>query len=308
LQRPGHGDSHRQILRRLERAAAAGLRMRGQVAPRPVGLLMSLRGRVHPLAGSPTFQRIAASPAAGSNAGAGPASSAADAALIAALADGATRTQILTELRAADSIVDRFAHAFELGDPPCWDADVARSLRALTAARGVDAIEVAYDIIAAGGTIYAPVANFNDGNLDAVREMLTHELTVPGLGDGGAHCTMIGDFDFPTFLASYWTRDVAPEWRMPIEWAVRQQCADTADLVGLSDRGRLLPGMRADVNIIDFASLGASAPKIVNDLPGNAKRLVSSAAGYVATLVAGEVTFEHGVHTGALNGAVARSR
>ena len=62
------------------------------------------------------------------------------------------------------------------------------------------AVDVAYDIIAGGGMIFVPVANFVDGDLRAHREMLVHPLTVPGLGDGGAHCTMIADFDFPTFL------------------------------------------------------------------------------------------------------------
>ena len=70
--------------------------------------------------------------------------------------------------------------------------------------------------------------------------MLVHERTVPGLSDGGAHCTMVADFDYPTFLLSYWGRDAGAEERLPVELVVKQQCADTAALLGFSDRGILV--------------------------------------------------------------------
>lgn len=293
LQRPGQpSDGYREILRRLEAADAAGLRMRGQVAPRPVGLLMSLAGRVHPLLGSATYRSVAAD---------------AGADLLRRLREPDVRERVLTELRSSGpDPVARFGHAFELGDPPRWDADVRRSLTALAAARNADRVEVAYDVVAGGGTIYTPVANFTDGDLSAVRDMLVHPLTVPGLGDGGAHCTLIADFDFPTFLLSYWARDVAEEQRLPVEWVVKRQCADTAALVGLTDRGVLAPGMKADINLIDFERLESTAPRIAKDLPSGGPRLLSQGVGYVATIVSGQVAFERGEHTGALAGALVR--
>jgi N-acyl-D-aspartate/D-glutamate deacylase len=292
LQRFGQPSSqYRTILDGIERAVADGLAMRGQVAARPVGLLMSLKGRVHPLLGSPTYQAMAGRPYADR---------------LAALAEPATRTRILEELHAGEDPMSRFVHAFELGDPPQWTFAPERSIRHQAAARRLPAVDVAYDVIAAGGMIFVPVANFVDGDLDAHREMLVHPLTVPGLGDGGAHCTMIADFDFPTFLLSYWARDAAEDQRVPVEWAIKRQCADTAALVGLGDRGILAPGKKADVNLIDLAALAPTAPRIIEDLPGGGSRLVSGAVGYVTTVVSGQVAFEGGVHTGALEGALVR--
>ncbi len=137
--------------------------------------------------------------------------------------------------------------------------------------------------------------------------MLLHERTVPGLSDGGAHCTMIADFDYPTFLLSYWARDVAADERLPVEVVIKQQCADTAALLGFSDRGVLAAGKRADLNLIDLAAVGSTYPAMRTDLPGGGSRLVGQGKGYVATLVAGEVTFEHGRHTGAAPGRLVRS-
>ena len=69
--------------------------------------------------------------------------------------------------------------------------------------------DLAYDIVSAGGIVYVPISNYVDGDLRAAHEMLVHPRTVPGLSDGGAHCTMIADFDYPTFLLGYWGRDAA---------------------------------------------------------------------------------------------------
>ena len=130
--------------------------------------------------------------------------------------------------------------------------------------------------------------------------MLTHPLTVPGLGDAGAHCTMICDGSFPTYLLEFWGRDASSAERLPVEWIVKQQCADTAALVGLHDRGVLAPGERADLNIVDFDALAIGAPEMLHDLPTGGKRLVQRAIGYRATLVAGETVMRDGEPTGAL--------
>ena len=64
----------------------------------------------------------------------------------------------------------------------------------------------------------------------------------------------------------------------------------------------LAPGYRADVNVIDFERLTARRPEMQHDLPAGGKRLVQAADGYVATLVAGEVTYENGEARGPLPG------
>jgi N-acyl-D-aspartate/D-glutamate deacylase len=136
--------------------------------------------------------------------------------------------------------------------------------------------------------------------------MLLHPCTVPGLSDGGAHCTNVADFDYPTFLLSHWAREAPADQRIPVERVVKLQCADTANLVGLHDRGVLARGKRADVNLIDLSAVGSTFPTIVNDLPGGGSRLVSRGTGYVATIVGGQVCFEDGLHTGAMAGGLVR--
>jgi N-acyl-D-aspartate/D-glutamate deacylase len=148
--------------------------------------------------------------------------------------------------------------------------------------------------------------NYIEADMRAVRDMLVHPNTVPGLGDAGAHCTMICDGSFPTYLLSYWGRDAPSDTRLPVEWIVKQQCADTAALVGLRDRGLLAPGYRADVNIVDHDRIGLSPPEMRYDLPAGGRRLVQKATGYVTTLVAGKVAFVDGEPTGVLAGRLVR--
>ena len=169
--------------------------------------------------------------------------------------------------------MSRFPRAFELSDPPRYDQRPSEALAERAAAAGVTVIDLAYDIVSAGGIVYVPISNYVDGDLRAAHEMLVHPRTVPGLSDGGAHCTMIADFDYPTFLLGYWGRDAPADLRLPVEAVVKQQCADTAALVGLHDRGVLAPGKRADVNLIALSEVGSTFPTIVDDLPGGGSRL-----------------------------------
>lgn len=157
-----------------------------------------------------------------------------------------------------------------------------------------------------GGLLYFPMLNYNDGNLDAVGEMLARTDTVPALGDGGAHCGAICDASFPTTLLTHWGRDRRRGEMFAIPWLVRRHTADTARAVGLLDRGLLRPGYRADVNVIDFDALAADHPEVRYDLPTGGRRLMQTATGYVATVVAGEVVLENGEHTGALPGRLVR--
>ena len=76
---------------------------------------------------------------------------------------------------------------------------------------------------------------------------------------------------------------------------------------GFRDRGRLRPGLRADLNLIDFEALRLHQPEIVHDLPTGARRLVQRVDGYRATLVAGTPVFEHGEDTGARPGRLVRA-
>ena len=82
--------------------------------------------------------------------------------------------------------------------------------------------------------------------------------------------------------------------------AVHGRVADQMDLTVLA------PGLKADINVIDFENLQILAPEMIFDLPADGRRLVQRAEGYRATVVSGVVTFENGEATGELPGRLVR--
>ncbi|MEC7879376.1 MAG: amidohydrolase family protein, partial [Actinomycetota bacterium] len=129
---------------------------------------------------------------------------------------------------------------------------------------------------------------------------------VSGLSDGGAHCGMICDASIPTFMLSHWARDRSRGEKLPLEWVVKKQTNDTATLYGLTDRGVIQEGKRADLNVIDFPTLNLSGPKMVHDLPAGGRRLLQEATGYDYTIVAGQITRKQGQETGLRPGRLIR--
>ena len=153
--------------------------------------------------------------------------------------------------------------------------------------------------------LYLTFANYARGNLDAVKEMLAHPHTIPGLSDGGAHVGTICDGSFPTTLLEHWARDRGAAG-LSLEFVIQRQARDTSRAVGLCDRGVLAPGYRADINVIDMTALRLHRPTMLFDLPAGGRRLVQRADGYLHTIVAGQETYRNGVATAALPGRLVR--
>jgi N-acyl-D-aspartate/D-glutamate deacylase len=184
------------------------------------------------------------------------------------------------------------------------------SVKALADAAGVSTFEMAYDLLNENGgtaSLMFPTLNYVGENHDVIYEMLTHPAAINGLSDGGAHVRMICDASIPTYLLTHWARDRERGPKLSIEEAVRIQTTATAEVIGLSDRGQVAEGMRADINVIDFENLRLNAPHAENDLPAGGRRLLQSADGYVATIVNGAVTRRNGVDTGARPGRLVRA-
>jgi N-acyl-D-aspartate/D-glutamate deacylase len=108
-------------------------------------------------------------------------------------------------------------------------------------------------------------------------------------------------------MLSHWGRDRRRGPKLPLELLVKRQTSETADFFGFSDRGRLAPGLRADINLIDFNRLRLYQPELIHDMPAGGRRFVQRVDGYEATLADGTVTFERGEHTGALPGRLLRA-
>ena len=149
--------------------------------------------------------------------------------------------------------------------------------------------------------------NYSQLSCEPIREMLLHPRAVLGLGDGGAHCGIICDASIPTFMLSHWARDRKRGPTLPLELVIRRMTRDTAELFGLRDRGMVAVGQRADLNLVDFASVQLEPPRMVQDLPAGGARFVQRARGYEATIVAGELVSRRGEATGALPGRLIRA-
>lgn len=283
----------------LEQGVADGLPMRGQVGSRPVGVLLGLELTLNPLSGHPSFAKIADLPLNKK---------------VAALRNPTLRAQLLTEEAGSKNpfvraLLANFGKIFVLGDPPDYEPTEDKTVAAIAKNRGVSEVEVALDLMLENngrGVLYFPFLNFADGNLDSTRTMLESNATLPGLSDGGAHVGMICDGSFPTTLLTHWGRDRTRGDKLPLELLIKKQSCDTAHWVGLHDRGVLMPGYRADINVIDFDKLRLHLPEINYDLPAGGRRLMQRATGYTATLVAGEVTYLDGTPTDAKPGKLVR--
>ena len=295
----GDRDAWRKSLAALSQAAADGLPMRAQVAPRPVGMFYGLDLSFHAFAYHPSYKAIAHLPLAER---------------VARLRDPAMRARLLAEQPEDTNPVNlktvkSFQYSYVWGSDADYEPDLSQRLDRLSNAAGQSIEAFTYDLLLADdghALFYQPGANYRDGNLDAVRTMLGHPQAVVGLADGGAHYGMICDASFPTSYLARWARDAAEADRIPLPQAVAALTSVPANLAGLSDRGRLVPGAKADINLIDLARLQVHVPTVVHDLPAGGRRMHQRASGYVATIVSGTVTYRHGEATGALPGRLVR--
>ena len=198
---------------------------------------------------------------------------------------------------------------FALDDVVDYEPGPELTFAALAAAAGVDPLERMYDFLCDGegaGVAVLLGAGYVDGNLDAMREMLTSPVTVTGLADAGAHVKLICDGSAPSTQLTLWTRDRTRGATIPLEFVVEKQTRRNARLYGLRDRGTLEVGMRADVNVIDLDRLTVRRPVAHADLPAGGFRFLQPVEGYVATFVNGVQTRSHDTDTGARPGRLLR--
>jgi len=297
-QRHDRTEAWKDLLSLSAKAAADGLPIRCVAPPRPIGALLGLTGSQNPFAGTRTFRSIAELPLEQK---------------VAAMRNPEMRAKILSEDPTEFntwSLLSRvgFERMFHFSDPLNYTPSRDDSITAIAQRQGRTPQEVAYDMLVADGGkgfIFACLVNYANYDLEAVKEMYSRQHVIPGLSDGGAHVAFISDASFPTFLFSYWGRDRGAD-RMSIPDLVRRQTREPARFAGLHDRGVLAPGMKADINVIDFDHLSLDRPEMVVDLPAGGRRLMQKARGYRATIKAGQVTYRDGVATGALPGGLVR--
>jgi N-acyl-D-aspartate/D-glutamate deacylase len=301
VQSSGDPDQWRRLLRASEVDRAEGGMLTPQIAPRPAGLLLGFESSVHPFMLHKNIWPLFALSVEERRA---------------ELAKPEVRASVLAEppdysplTGVPAMIMNGFDQMFVLGEDPDYEPAPDQSIAAIAEREGLTPQEVAYDVMASHGgegLIFLPMLGYVDKDLDATAEMMRHPNSIYGLADGGAHVGMISDASIPTFLLTHWARDRSRGERIPIEELVENQTRRTAQCYGLNDRGVVAPGMKADLNVIDFDNLRVHAPRIAYDLPAGGKRFLQEITGYHSTICSGEVIYRHGKATGRMPGRLIR--
>jgi N-acyl-D-aspartate/D-glutamate deacylase len=293
-------DLWKQVIAKLDEDRANGVPIVAQVHGRTVGLLMCLEGSYHPLMFHPAYQEIAGLPLVER---------------CAAMRNGPIRQRIIDEVPDDGGFFERavldVTHkiwAVADGDID-YEPSPDEAVGAVANRTGTSPMALMIDqlLTADGhGMLYSPFFNYSYGDLSFVYEAHMNPSTRMGLADAGAHVRVICDGGTPTFMLTHWTRDRTRGPKMPLEYVIHRQTRQTAELYGLGDRGLLAPGMRADVNVIDYEALTFGKPRMAWDLPGGAPRLVQKASGYRHTFCAGVETVTNDEFTGELPGRLVR--
>ena len=300
-----------ELIRRSEALKADGVDARMQVAPRAIGVFLGFQATFHPFMGYPAYKAIADKPfeerlaimktedfkaeilSQETDKLSGPGSS------IPPLAD-----MLMEHI---DFVAEKF---FQLGDPPDYEQPSERSLAAQARAEDKPLMQKIYEVLLERDgqeLIYLPLYNYTELSYENVLKMMRHPQALYGLSDGGAHVGTVCDASFPTYMLTHWTRDRTRGEKIALEEAVRMLTGAQADFMGMSDRGYVRKGLKADLNVIDLDALQLEPPHMVADLPAGGQRLLQGARGYRVTLVAGVPVIEDDRLTGEKPGRLYRA-
>ncbi|HEX4211021.1 MAG TPA: amidohydrolase family protein [Candidatus Binataceae bacterium] len=292
----------REQMRIVEAAAQAGERLTPQVFARPICTLFSIAGD-HPFTFLPSYAALKDLPLDER---------------LRSMRSPEVKRRLLADVdpnKTGMSLIYQnpliWQRTYPMGTPLSYTPAEKDSIANIAKRQERDPREVAYDLLLENDgrafLMYA-AANYAEGNPDALHEMLSHPLAVLGGSDAGAHVRVICDASIPTYMMTKWSREhrAGDAHHLPIERVIKKMTSETARLYGMFDRGTLEPGMKANLNLIDYDNLAIEHPEMVKDLPGGMPRLMQKARGYVATFVNGEMIQENGRETGARPGKVVR--
>ena len=305
VQNGNRPDQWRNCLNLVEQANNDGINITPQIATRPIGFVTSLRS-YHMFQRRETYLKLAQLPFEQ---------------MLAEMRKPEVKAAILADKDVPPDQPGVMANVyglmamaapgmFPIEMPINYEPEPNGNFAALAAAAGKEIPEFVYDYLTGGnGDQFAILlgANFVDGSFSVMEDMIAHPNTTIGLSDAGAHVNLIFDAVGPTYQLTHWVRDRSRGPRFPIELMVRKQTKTNADLFGLSDRGSLEVGKKADINVFDLDRLGLGPLNVQHDLPAGGSRILQSGQGYLNTFVAGVKTRENDQDTGARPGTVIRA-
>jgi len=153
---------------------------------------------------------------------------------------------------------------------------------------GKHPIDAMLDIAVSGGLKVGFATKLLETPPEAMKEIATSPMALPGVSDGGAHTKFVTTARYPTELLSLWVRE---HGIMSLEEAHWRLSGYPAMAAGLRDRGVLREGAPADVVVYDYERLDSGPQERLWDYPAGEMRLVQKAVGYEHTIVNGVETF-----------------
>jgi N-acyl-D-aspartate/D-glutamate deacylase len=298
-------DKWREAIAQVREANNTGARVFPQVGSRPTGIVLGLE-TYHPWMLKPRYQKLKQLSVNER---------------LAEMRKPEVRQAILQEDNEIDGVPMgsmefgvahaelRYEYTFPLTSQSTYEPTSKESIGTMAEGTNQPPEAVLYDYLMAepGRMAIMFFTNYSDFSLDAVREMQMDEATVTGLSDAGAHVSVIFDAVNPTYQLSYWIRDRERGETLPLSHVIHRATRKNAELFGFSDRGLIAPGMKADINVIDYDHLALTDLELRHDLPAGGRRLMQGARGYLATLIDGIVTRRDDEDTGARPGRLLRS-
>ena len=288
----------REQLDFIKRVNGRGGKMRAQVAGRGVCVMMGFFN-TNPFMYRPSFIEVTRCPKEE---------------WLEQLRNAETRAQILSEADPADEplpamLKSSWHTVFDMDNSIDYEPVHAQSIEAIARSQGRTEEEVAYDLLldyGEQGFLLAPLLNYASGDLGPTREMLHDPAAVLSSSDAGAHVNTVCDGAIYSFMLTHWGRDRTRGEKISLPKLIRLMTSEPARSFSITDRGELLPGQKADINVIDMDKLKVHPAYLAHDLPGGAARLMQSASGYRATVVSGVITRQNDEDTGARPGRLLR--
>ena len=298
LQRDSRPELWRDLMAGITQANKQGADILGQVLTRPTGILLGYEISMNPFSGRPSWEAIAKLSLQDK---------------LVHLHDPVFRKRVMAETCPIEKLSKRVSTYDRIfpwdGEVPDYEPPAEQSIAARATREGRDPQDLVYDVLLERGgkrILYRPLSNYAYGNLDTVGEMIRHPDTLVSLGDGGAHVGVLCDSTSMAYMVTHWTRDRTRGETVPLAWAIKRITDDNARAIGLHDRGRIVPGYKADINIIDYDALAIGYPEVAYDLPSGGRRLVQRSRGFDATIVSGVPVYRSGNSTGSYPGRLVR--